>query len=411
MKSKASKILDVMVEYSIYGLLFFVSFSIAGVNVFAGLAVVFFLIKKILSPDFSVFKTHRVFFLLLLVLFGFMALSLLNSGPLLVKSLKALFIKWGRFPLILWVVLDTFRDTRRVIRAVYVLLASAVLICLSVFSQKLFGVEFLCHRPMSGGIVVTGPFKNQNGLAGYLACMVPIMLSFALWTWEKLKVKVGFILMTSMLIFSSFLTFCRGGWLGLMFGVIFVGSLISYKRLTKKAFWTLSLFIYFLVVPVVTASLFFFNNTPIGTNSNGERFIILRGAWRMIVEHPFLGKGLGTFMDYCAAYTNNFGTYYAHNCFVQIWAESGIFALLSFLFLIGYVFHRILKTVVKVPASLDSLALIGLSAGLVGFLTHSFFDSHLYILQLSFLFWLVLGLTVALSSALDKKQPLEQLPD
>jgi len=36
-----------------------------------------------------------------------------------------------------------------------------------------------------------------------------------------------------------------------------------------------------------------------------------------------------------------------------------------------------------------------LISGVVGFLTHAFFDNHLYSLQLVVLFWFLLGLTQA----------------
>jgi O-antigen ligase len=118
----------------------------------------------------------------------------------------------------------------------------------------------------------------------------------------------------------------------------------------------------------------------------------------MIKDHPLFGVGLGTFMDYCAAYTNNPGVFYAHNCYLQIWAESGIFSLLFFLLFIGYVFYKNINLCLARPGSLSLYALIGLSAGLTGFLVHSFLEVHLYSFQLSFLFWTVLGLTAALSS-------------
>jgi len=38
--------------------------------------------------------------------------------------------------------------------------------------------------------------------------------------------------------------------------------------------------------------------------------------------------------------------------------------------------------------------LLGLLAGLLAFLTHSFFDTHLYALQLTALFWFMVGLMV-----------------
>ena len=80
-----------------------------------------------------------------------------------------------------------------------------------------------------------------------------------------------------------------------------------------------------------------------------------------------------------------------------------IFSLLCFLLFVGYVFHRSIKVSLRLPKSLDFFILIGLTAGLLGFLVHSFFDVHFYSFQLSFLFWAVLGLMVALGSNLDQE--------
>ena len=418
MKSKILRFLDTAVEYLIYGVIFSIPISITMIGTFSGMAIVFFLVKKILSPDFSSIKTNKMVFLFLLFFFVFMDLSLLNSGPLVVKSLKVLFIKWGRFPLLLWAIIDTFQDTRRIVKAVYVILFSAALVGFTVFTQKFFGFEFLRERILkSSSLPSIGPFKNQNALAAYLTCVIPVVLSFGfgfgygfgyrkpnhgLMTNGKpnhgLVAKLCIFLITAMLILSSFWTLCRGGWIGLIAGLIFV-TLVTCLRSVKRIFWTLFLVSYLFCVPLIAKTLFFFHN-----RGDSNRFILFHGAWGMIKENPFLGKGLGTFMDYCRLYTNNFGTYYAHNCFLQMWAESGIFSLLSFLLFVGYVFYKSMKVSLGMPKSLNFFLLTGLTAGLLGFLVHSFFEVHLYSFQLSFLFWVLLGLAVALTSLLDHAQ-------
>ncbi|MDP3042479.1 MAG: O-antigen ligase family protein [Candidatus Omnitrophota bacterium] len=397
MKLRILRFLDAAVEYAIYGVIFFIPISIAMIGIFAGMAIVFFLVKKILSPDFTSIKANKMLFLFLLFFFVFMGLSLFNSGPLVAKSLKVLLIKWGRFPLLLWVIIDTFQDTRRIVKAVCVFLFSAALVGFTVFTQKFFGFEFLRGR-VSGGFSVPsiGPFQNPNGLAAYLTSVIPIVLSFSLWKWKKIAIKLCLLLITAMLIMSSFWTFCRGGWLGLIAGLIFVILVTNYCHL-KKAFWVLFSFSYVVCVPLIGLALFFFQN-----RRDSYRFTLFHGAWGMIKEHPLLGKGIGTFMDYCALYTNNGGVFYAHNCFLQIWSESGIFSLLCFILFVGYVFYRSIKVSLRIPRSLNYFILIGLTAGLSGFLVHSFFEVHLYSFQLSFIFWVVLGLTAALSSSLEQ---------
>jgi len=398
MKLKILRFLDVAVEYSVYGLIFFIPISIGMIGTFAGFAITFFLIKKMLYPDFASIKTNKVLFLFLFLFFAFMDLSLLNSGSLVAKSLKVLIIKWGRFPLLLWVIIDTFRDTRRIVKAVYVIFLSSTLVGLTVFTQKFFGFEFLRGRVSWGRLAASiGPFKNPNALAAYLTCVIPIVLSLSLWKMERVVVKTGLFLITAMLILSSFWTFCRGGWLGLISGLIFVASVTNYRRI-KKVFWILFSFSYVVCVPLIGLTLFYFQN-----RRDGYRFTLFHGAWRMIQERPFLGKGIGTFMDYCVLYANSPVAYYAHNCFLQIWAESGIFSLLSFLLFVGYIFYRSIKVSLKTPKSLNCFILIGLTGGILGFLVHSFFEVNLYSFQLSFLFWVVLGLTAALSSNLEQR--------
>lgn len=401
MRVNISSFLDMVAEYAIYGLIFSIPISTSMIGIFAGIAIVSFLTRKILSPDIAGIKENKTFFLFILLFFAAMALSLFNSGPLLAKSLKALFIKWGRFPLLLWVIIDTFRDTKRIIKAMYVFLFSAALVGLTVFTQKFLGFEFLRGRASLGDSLPSiGPFKNQNGLAAYLTCVIYIVLGFGLGLWnnfsnvvnpKKIILKSSILLIIGLLISSSVWTFSRGGWLGLVVAFIFMILMVHYNRI-RRWFTLIAILGIIFVVPLVTVVLYF--SKP-GRDAN--RFLLARAAWKMIEENPFLGKGIGTFIDYCAGYADNFGACYTHNCYLQIWAESGIFSLLGFLLLAGYVFYRSIKTCLGASLSLNFFILTGLTAGLLGYLVHSFFDIHLYSFQLSFLFWVVLGLTVALT--------------
>jgi len=396
MKLKVLKFLDLAVEYAVYGVILFIPVSISIIGIFASLAIVFFLAKFILSPDLKSIKDNRTLFLLILLFFVFMGLSLFNSGPLFNKSLKAVLIKWGRFPLFLWVITDTFRDSKRIARAVCVFLFSAAVVSLTVLTQKFCGFEFLRGRALlDAALVSTGPFENQNSLAAYLACVIPIILAFSLYEWRKIVFKISVFLVAGLLILSSFWTFSRGGWLGLVVGLIFVILFVNYHRI-KKIFWRFFLSSCILV-PLMAIALLFCRN-KIG--SNNERLTIIHSAWGMIKEHPLLGKGIGTFMDYSSLYANHVGGFYAHNCYLQIWAESGIFSLIAFILLAGYVLYRSIKTILIMSVSLDRYILVGLTAGLMGFLVHAFFDVHFYSFQLSFLFWTVLGLAVALISTM-----------
>ena len=200
-----------------------------------------------------------------------------------------------------------------------------------------------------------------------------------------------------MFLVSSFWTSCRGAWVGLTVALIFLILTANCHRL-KKWFLTLVFANILIFIPVLAGALYYFKGTK-----DGNRFLLYRGAWKMIKENPILGKGLGTFMDHVSQYTNNFGAYYAHNCYLQIWAESGVFSLLCFIIFLGYIFYRCLWLICHIQASVNFYLLIGLTASLLGFLINSFFDVHLYSFQLSFLFWTILGITMALSFSLHQQ--------
>jgi O-antigen ligase len=97
-------------------------------------------------------------------------------------------------------------------------------------------------------------------------------------------------------------------------------------------------------------------------------------------------------MSYFAKYIPNLGVMYAHNCYLQIWAEAGIFTLLSFL---AFLVILLIKGI-RAFRKNKSFILLGLICGILGFAVHSFFDTHLYSLQLSALFWLMSGFSQGL---------------
>jgi len=386
-----------VMEYSFYGLIFFLPISKALIESFAGFIIFSFLIKKIAGGDFSSFKVDAKVFWLLLVLFICNALSLANSGPLLGKGLKALFFKWGEYFLIFMIAIDHFKDPKLIRRFFYVLAFGAMLVGLSALSQKFFGFEFLRGR-RAVEISVTGPFENPNSFSPYLVLCLPIISALALWKWPKKMFKVAMLLICFFLLASLLFAFSRAGWLGFFAGFLVMIFLSRKKKflLSILGVFVLSLFLFFPLTQRVLCSF--------QAGGDSERFIAWRESLEMIQENPLLGKGLGTYMDYSKKnILNDVGSHYAHNCYLQIWAESGIFTLMAFLALAGFIFYRGVWISLKNKDDELGILLGGLTGGLLGFLVTSFFDNGLYSLQLSVLFWLMLGVTVALERVLLEK--------
>lgn len=386
LKDKIYRIFEYVGEYSIYALIFFIPTAKAAIEIFFGFALLSFVVRKIIRPEFNFLKTLPNIFLL--AFFIFMGVSLFNSGPYLQKSLIALFFKWLKYIAMYVVVQDTFSKRVHIRNALIIFLFISMVVGIDGLSQKFAGVEFIKNNPAPGKMdielfPIRGPFNHYNDFGAYL--VIALSLVSALLFYRKLKIgyRIGLAGVFILLLCCLVLTFSRGAALGFLVALIFI--LFLSRRL--KTYISLS-------IVILLIGLFLFSPLrerlirTIEAGGDPARYLIWQAAFTMIKEHPFLGKGLGTFMDYFPQYVCGLGSQYAHNCYLQIWAESGIFALLAFVI---FVFLIIFKAVKSFFVNND-FVILGLTAGVVGFLVHSLFDTHLYSLQLAALFWIMLGI-------------------
>jgi putative inorganic carbon (HCO3(-)) transporter len=390
MKDKWRKVFDFISEYSLYGLIFFLPISKAIVETFAGFALLGFLGKKILNPDFKFLKSWVSVFLLFFIIFS--ALSLFNSGPYLAKSVTALFLKWLKYIGIFLFVQDALSDRQRVRRAVFILLAGALLIGLDGLTQRFLSIEFIRHRSLiplsmnSDLYGITASFNHYNDFGTYLIVVLSLVIALYISGLLKNISKWSSLVLTILLGTCLILTFSRGGWISFVLAVILM-TILSGEY--QKTFPILVIFLVLLFIPLFQKRLF----SIFESGADADRFKYWYAALMMIKEHPFLGQGLGTFMDHFSRFQPTLYVSYAHNCYLQIWAESGIFSLLSFLFFTGAVLYKAVK---KFHKNHDFL-LLGIICALFGFLIHSALDTQFYSLQLAFLLWFLLGLLVVLS--------------
>jgi len=91
-----------------------------------------------------------------------------------------------------------------------------------------------------------------------------------------------------------------------------------------------------------------------------------------------------------------FGISYAHNCYLQIAAETGIFSLIAFLWSIWVLIASSLKDAGRRKEGFVKAVQLGLLAGLVAYLLQSAVETNLYALQLAILFYYFLGLVVSI---------------
>ncbi|TBR18468.1 hypothetical protein EPO66_01425 [bacterium] len=391
MRDKLFAIGDKITEYAFYLLLFYIPISKAAVESFAGFIILGFAIKKFSRPDFKFLFNIPNFFLLIFIIFN--ALSLFNSGEYLAKSLTALCFKWFEYLLVFIIVQDFPIDKKRIRNILLVILFSAFLLSIDGIVQKFTGFEFLRHKEIveiikgSGNFAITSSFNHYNDFGAYLIIMLSIVLAL-ISSVDLRRVYKGFLAILGLLLIVCLIfTLSRGAWLGFICAAMTLLIIANQKRSTL-----IILFI-FLSVMVFLPQVRLRNLDTFLLHGDADRFIIWKGAIQMISENPFLGKGVGTFMDHFAAYIPNIYVQYAHNSYLQIWAETGVFSLISFLAFLFFILYSGIKSF----REHRNYFLLGIIGGISGFLVHNLFDTHLYSLQLSFIFWVMLGLLAALS--------------
>jgi putative inorganic carbon (HCO3(-)) transporter len=288
--------------------------------------------------------------------------------------------------------MDTLTNEKRIRNCLIISLSTAYLIGFDAIFQFFSGVDFLRQHRMVilyGETIpraITASFTHYNSLSTYLLFNLSLILALLISIKEKMY-KLILVLLMLLLQVCLMLTFSRGSWIGFLF------ALILMLFLSPKVNKLVTVFIIFILVMLFVPgirerALFIFS--PQGDT---DRFVIWKGTFRMIKEHPLLGLGLGTYMDYFMQYVRKGFIQYAHNSYLQIWAETGIFALLSFILFIGSIFYKGINAFRKTESD---YILLGFLCAFFGFLTHAFFDCHLYSLQLAALFWFMAGIIVAL---------------
>jgi len=214
------------------------------------------------------------------------------------------------------------------------------------------------------------PFVTPNLLAGFLAMVVPLTFSQKHKALFAVPIFLALILTQSLAAFLSltcgiFIYFYLRGNLkkkhiALMISLLLLLSAIFMMRLlTQKQHFQ----------PAFSAIM---------------RLNYWKQAVDIIKASPLTGIGIGNF--------NLPASRYAHNSYLQIWAEMGLLGLISFLWLVVSGFKISLQNIKDSPYKIQIAGLIAANAV---FLIHNLLDFSFFLPEVSFIWWVIFGLAVA----------------
>lgn len=395
-------------KWCIYAIVFAAPFSKSISEIGITLAIVAWVIQRLMNRDL---KPARIEMGIALAVFVIAIIpSFCNSGyPAL--SIKAFFTKVLKYVFLCVVMSDTIRTKERLKDLLLIAFLSIMLVMVDGFVQYYTtGYDFLHNYPsfkMRLGYRTDGNFLGavEGFFRGFPTACFPFPNDFAAWILLMLlplacvtifdMKKSGFRYLTGIvsigLFYLFFLAKARGAWVGL-------GISMIYIAISKRKAWIALLLIMILAGSILIKSEM--TRSIFSTGSLSDRFNMLGTSWQIFAKHPVIGNGLNTFFVNYKKYRNDEwkdakGSY-AHNCYLQMAADTGLVGLAGFIFLIISYFREVIKAVTIIKDDFYRTVLWGISIGVFAFLIHSFFDTNLYSLNLATLFWFAIGTSLAI---------------
>ncbi|MDD5194105.1 MAG: O-antigen ligase family protein [Candidatus Omnitrophica bacterium] len=397
---KALRVVNYLTEFFLYLLAFGVTFANSVVEVGAGFIIFCFILKRIILKDFK-FKARPTVFALFLY-FAWLLCSLFYSDYR--QDSFERILRWLRYIFVFLALVDYFvEDEKRIKRFFWAFISIAVFTFINGIFQELTGFSILRHdrtvNPLDIMHRISASFVHPNDFGAYIITALPLTFVFmlrSLKNWQRALLIAACILGFYCLLKTS----SRGAWVGFFVGIVIFASFYN-KKITIAI--PIALILVLLFVPGVRSramSLF----SP-EHNTVWERTQLWQGTIAMIKEHPIKGFGLNTYSKYFPIYkpADYPDLRYAHNCFLQMWAEIGLVGLLIFIGIIGTVFITVIRGLNKKKnKGFEGLLITASLAGYTAYLVQSALDTNLYSLALTFHFWVLTAYLISVNKILEE---------
>ncbi len=235
---------------------------------------------------------------------------------------------------------------------------------------------------------VYATFGNPNVFGEYLLLMIPVSFAWFV-NAEKPLTKSISLLNTVLLCLAMVFTYSRGCWLGLILSVV-----------VFTAFYSKHYFVLFGILGVIGVMFLpdsiinrFASIGNLEDSSSLYRLYIYLGSFGLLKHFWFCGIGPGTpsFNRIYPYYSYNaIIAPHSHNLYLQTFIEYGFAGIVSFLTMCGIFFQRAFHTVKEYGQKKERIVVVGMIAGMAGFLLQSIFDYTFYNYRMILIFYIYL---------------------
>ncbi len=258
------------------------------------------------------------------------------------------------------------------------------------FNGKLYWVRELRY----GGIPF-GPYVNRNHFAGLMELLIPPGLAILVLRAERRDLLPLVGLFALLPIGALFLAASRGGIASFLVQLGLLALLVAQRRAERKQLAAGAVIL--LLGTVVVAWLGIgpalerfatFQSLEVG---EARRLVMMKDSWRIFLDHPWLGTGLGTLQSVYPHYESLYDgkvVNHAHNDYVEVLAETGVPGAVCCLFFIVLLFQSAPARLRSSRGRLDFALRAGALVACAGLLVHSLVDFNLHIPSNALLFFL-----------------------
>ncbi|MFS8639926.1 MAG: O-antigen ligase family protein [Symbiobacteriaceae bacterium] len=330
-----------------------------------------------------------------------LVLSLVNARSLL-EGLQTV-ARQASFFVLFYITVDAARRREGVYRLVDAILAGALLVGCIGLAQYVLGFD-LSVSGLAGEEQIRGRIgstqENPNFLSEYLILLIPVALARTLGT-NRIAARVYYGAIVLVLLAAEFLTYTRGGWLGLAVVVAVFVLLVDMRYLLVAAGAGA---VAVVAVPGMLERLS--GLLDFSTGSGAFRLNLYRAALLMWSRSPWLGVGAGNYLEVYPDIIRDyplldlrFHTYSSHNAYLTVAAETGVLGLALFLVIILLALRVAFAGWRHAALREDRLLFLGGGCGMIAFLIQSLSNITFFHPRVVLYYWLLLALLLALYPA------------
>jgi O-antigen ligase len=299
---------------------------------------------------------------------------------------------------------------------VWFLMSLGFLVSLFGILQHLtFNGKLYWFREMRYGGYPFGPYVNRNHFAGFAELLIPLALvSLVLGKVrrERLFVVTLFVLVPTM---ALFLSASRGGIVSFAVELVILFLLLLIRRIRTRHMLMGGVVVLCAVLAVSWIGfqqvLDRFSSYSLHDVTAGKRGAMRQDTWKIFLDHPMMGTGLGTlqmiFPPYDSLYDGRVVNH-THNDYLELLSETGVPGGVCCAWFLGVLLLESLKGLGNLQSSFNSAINLSGLVGCCGILVHSLVDFNLHIPANALLFFVAAHLaTVRIQSDVPARpQPI-----